>query len=90
MVNSNNSSALAKLVEDCKPNSVGEPDPKKQYYCIGKPTDYQHYTDKPGEELFVIGSAKQDAGFRYLAYDLGVCLDCFEEIRKAELSTVMG
>ena len=81
------SALLRQLVEDCQPGSVGAPRIEKRYLCIGKPADYQHYTKKPGWELFVIGSAKREAGFRYLAHDLGVCLECFEDIRKSERPT---
>ena len=87
MSNSINSSPLRQLVEDCQQGSIKEPRPEKRYLCIGKPTDYRHYAEKSGEDLFVVGYAKRGADFRYLAHDLGVCLECFEDIRKATPST---
>lgn len=64
------------LKEVCEDGSLGEPAPTQWYLCIANPSDYKHWTKKLASEFVMVGYAKSGPAFRFLAFKIGVCVEC--------------
>lgn len=74
--------ACSELQGVCEQGSLGKPDPKKPYLCIMR-NDCTHWPCMSGEKMAMAGYATGWNGFRFLCFNLGICLECFQDMGKA-------